>query len=1029
MTAQLDEKRQALLLANVEAWNRDPSYFLAAKLDSSLKKNTAFIKKVRTGLSDNHAILRDIETLSLEKYLTEIVSACSEALLRVAKGDDVMPAVEVVSALHQRFSTQFTPFLLANVLSAVVIPSGRPTDDDSDKDDLVWALKLKNLVRLVAELCVVGVFRTVKDCPRDLIPDLAARRLSKVADELVVVYVLKDVLNYDIKLGATLVVVQVVLKRFHHIILGKSSLLEDSVKNTLQHIFRIYTKAVFQIVTDLHRKKLQLEKRNAKAAIRTGRILEEVEIALNETTRLFEKFKTNSEYLCSILDLQMPQLDTADDEDDQNASVVELVKNADEDLKFWEDIKEKNFYTKVPTLGDLIGPEAEKKPAEDLSSGERINDFLARLEKVTNEKETDLLAVEFCQMQLNNKATKNRIYKFFMEISNIDSLKFYTRFLKIHLADLHDVIKDLVEYLDKGFRSQIHHDKINFKNIFFFIEFVKFKMIPTHVIFHKIRRLTMDIADSNNIDILSVLYERVGLFLLNEADYRDLTIEMIELLKQKLKNDKLQVNDKLAIKNLLLIIDPPATKAARVPRQRLTVEEEFLFRIVRHDLNEQTFPIVKNLLSKVDLASSKVARKVLLEIFSAPEQVNYDNLKYLAEMLVYASTKDNSLLIMAIDTVVDKVVRGLELNDYRLNRSRISQVKYLAELHNSQVLDFKFVTDILYKILCFGHPNSQPLPMNYAIAIDAPDNYFRVQLCCVLLNSLKSLLGEKAKESKKSGSKLKRIRARNKVRRDKFAVFWAFFEYYGYCKKQPLPVEVEFQRSDAYYKYSSIYEKGLDRPADLKASVASLSEIIQQQGFDKNAAIEEEEDDEDEEDEEEDEEEGSEDTTIEIESDGSDDEEEDDSSESEDDDSDAGSVVSKNSRKVGEKEGETDSDSSDDDSLLLADELDYEERKFEDSMDREFERMMSESLAQGRSASGARSKFNVPLPAKLADRNASSGINRVSFGLLTRLNKESTVKLLSLPSDSQFVETVLREQEKQKNNRERIMSLVRNMDD
>lgn len=1026
MAAPLDEKRQVLLLANAAAWNDDFAAPLAAKLDSSLKKNTAFIKKVRTGLLDHQAILKDIETLSLEKYLTEVVSACTEALLKVSKGDEVMPAVEVISALHQRFSSQFTPYLLASLLGALTIPSARATDDDSEKEELLWAVKLKNLVRLVAELCVVGVFRTVKDCPRELMPELLSRRLSKVADDSVVVFVLKDVLNHDIKLGSSLVVVQVLLKRFHHLILGDSELLENSVKSTIQHIFRIYAKAVIQIVTELHRKRLLLKKRNAKTAIRTGRISEEEAADLGQTIQLFEKFKANMEYFCSVLDLQTPQLDTDLKEEELN-TVVEVVKNAEEDLKFWEDIKEKNFYTKVPKIEDLLGDEAPKSGPEDLSSGgERINDFLARLERVTSEKETDALAMEFAHMQLNNKATKNRVYKFFMEMSNIDSLRFYTRFLKLHLVGLQDVIQDLVEYLDKGFRSQIHHNKLNFKNIFFFIEFVKFKMIPTHVIFHKIRRLTVEIAESNNIDILSVLYERIGLFLLNDPDYRQLTVEMVELLKQKLKNDKLQVNDKLAIKNLLLIIDPPATKAARIPRQRLSVEEEFLLRIVRYDLNPKTSSIVKKLLSMVDLANDKMAKKTLLQIFSAPEEVNYDNLVCLADMLAYVSTRDNSLLIMVVDTVVDKVVRGLELNDYRLNRSRISQIKYLAELHNAKVLDFKFIKDMLYKLISFGHPNSQPLPMNYGVSIDAPDNYFRVQLCCVLLNSVEALLGDKTKESKKSGTRLKKMRARNAAKRDKFSVFWAFFEYYAFCKVQPLPVEVEFQRSDAYNKYSPLYENGLSRPEDLKASVAALSAIIQQQGFNKSSENSEEEDDDDDDDDNDDEDE-IEESGIDVET-GSDDDE-DDSSESDDSDSEIDSVGSQDVLKTGAKESDSENDSSDDDSLLLADELGYEEKDFDASLDREFERMMSESLAQGRSALGARNKFNVPLPGKLGDISAPLGANKVSFGLLTRKNKEGTVKPLVLPSDSQFVETVLREQEKQKNNRERIMSLVRNMDD
>lgn len=173
-----------------------------------------------------------------------------------------------------------------------------------------------------------------------------------------------------------------------------------------------------------------------------------------------------------------------------------------------------------------------------------------------NSYELDQLVVEFNNLNLNNKATKNRIMKFFVETASIDSLKYYTRFLKINEMNLFDLIEELINYLDKGFRSQLYQNRLNFKNILFFVEMIKFKMIPTHIIFHKIRKLTLNITSTNNIDILSVFYEHVGRFLLNDPDYKDLMREMIEMLRETLKRPNLKINDKLAINNLLLIVEP-----------------------------------------------------------------------------------------------------------------------------------------------------------------------------------------------------------------------------------------------------------------------------------------------------------------------------------------------------------------------------------------------------------------------------------------------------------------------------------------
>lgn len=66
-------------------------------LDSSLKRHTALIKRMRQSLgSENHdQILKDIESLSLEKYVDEISGAVVEGIGRCKTEKDVWSAVEV----------------------------------------------------------------------------------------------------------------------------------------------------------------------------------------------------------------------------------------------------------------------------------------------------------------------------------------------------------------------------------------------------------------------------------------------------------------------------------------------------------------------------------------------------------------------------------------------------------------------------------------------------------------------------------------------------------------------------------------------------------------------------------------------------------------------------------------------------------------------------------------------------------------------------------------------------------------------
>jgi len=71
--------------------------------DSSLKRHTALIKRIRQSLAaDNRdQILKDIESLSLEKYIDEIVGATIEGVARCKTERDVWAAVEVrTESLH-----------------------------------------------------------------------------------------------------------------------------------------------------------------------------------------------------------------------------------------------------------------------------------------------------------------------------------------------------------------------------------------------------------------------------------------------------------------------------------------------------------------------------------------------------------------------------------------------------------------------------------------------------------------------------------------------------------------------------------------------------------------------------------------------------------------------------------------------------------------------------------------------------------------------------------------------------------------
>ena len=104
--------KESLRSANVEAEaNRSDDDKQFFKLDSSLKKNTAFIKKCKTFSEGQKAALtKEMSGLNLTKYIGEVSSALVETKLKMS---DITAMVEFCSALHQRY-TEFSTCLLEN---------------------------------------------------------------------------------------------------------------------------------------------------------------------------------------------------------------------------------------------------------------------------------------------------------------------------------------------------------------------------------------------------------------------------------------------------------------------------------------------------------------------------------------------------------------------------------------------------------------------------------------------------------------------------------------------------------------------------------------------------------------------------------------------------------------------------------------------------------------------------------------------------------------------------------------------------
>lgn len=136
--------------------------------------------------------LEEIRTLSLHKYLSEIILASYDGLCKLKAPADVFASVEVLSALHQRFGGQdFTSYLgwyIATGLSQPDFSQLKTLNEDvREKEEKERITLQKSLLRSATELWITGVLTSFNDIkkPKNITKENNAGRsiLDRIGSE------------------------------------------------------------------------------------------------------------------------------------------------------------------------------------------------------------------------------------------------------------------------------------------------------------------------------------------------------------------------------------------------------------------------------------------------------------------------------------------------------------------------------------------------------------------------------------------------------------------------------------------------------------------------------------------------------------------------------------------------------------------------------------------------------------------------------------------------------------------------------
>ncbi|KAJ5953382.1 hypothetical protein N7454_000278 [Penicillium verhagenii] len=1057
--------------------------------------------------------LSDIRTLSLHKYLSEIITACYEGVCKLKSPGEIAVGVEIVCALHQRFGpAEFTRqigWLLGRGLSSPDKATLKALPlEHREREEKERLSRHRVLLRVVTELWLVSVLKTLDDVerPEELgakskdgvvgiggkqsdtplkskIPT-AVKDQDKQADPFPL-EVLKELLGHD-RDHTNLPLAVLFVKSFSWDILGTTltdegrknveadgvattaaaskqedtednfetdpPLVPEKVQQRFKNIMNRYLDDVkAHVVRDQRALALQ-SRRNAEAYVKSGEIFEDRQSNFEKQSKSLEKLVTNTQVLCEALGADMPDLAEKEANDSGSSGGIGLVKTTDylrgqgEGAGIWEDEEERRFYEnlvdlkgKVPAVlledgkkkktdaedtgkkkdGDSATDPAAEKPessSDDKSAAEledqsmaiasktvgaQVDSLLGKLPELQSKDQVDQFALDFCFV--NSKASRNRLVRAVSDIpkGRIDLLPLYSRLVATLGQYLPDIPQGLTIYLDEEFRSlQRRKSKeflgqVRMGNVRYLAELTKFGVVPEHIIFHCFK-VSLDDFSRMNIEIIGNLLENCGRYLLRNPETAPRMASFLETLSRKKTVQHLAQNERMVIENAIYYVDPPPRPA--IQQKERTPMEQYIRRLIYLDMNKRNYTKILKSIRKLHWEEQEVV-DILERVFSKPVKVKYGSIHLLAILVSALYRYHQDFVIGVVDNVLEQITLGLEQNDFKFNQKRIAEVKYLGELYNYKMIDSPVIFDTLYRIVTFGHEGGTPTPGRISM-LDQPDDYFRVRLACTLLDTC--------------GHCFDRGSAKKKL-----DFFLTFFQYYLFTK-DPLPMDVDFLVQDTYSSLRPHWKLAIDS----EEATRIFSEAV---ALNYNVPDSERHIDADEED--------AETSSSEMGL------EEDAIHDIEDEESPAMKPKPQASGPNPEPEMDEESES-EDEQIVVTRQAEERDPEVEADFDREFEKMMAESMDSRRFERKA--IFDIPLPMKRPAREAMANEylespespepiaaipvppKTMAFSLMTKKGNKQQTRTIDMPSDSSFAVAMRTQQQADREEQQRIKNLVLN---
>jgi regulator of nonsense transcripts 2 len=754
MEKKLQEKK-ALRAANLKNPAKQLSDAQFRSLDSSIKKNTSFIKKLSKLSEDTKdSLLKEVKTLNLTKYISEVVHAIAQTTL---KNTDFDAAIKICSYLHQTY-VEFTPLL---------IPAIGKTLAPEKQESLS---RRRAALRLLTELFIYGVY-TDSDILYTIVKEIVESH-DKISQSLSLILTF-------VRYGRELLGIEPKKSTERHAkpkeekdggdndenALGEdldvceNEDLEEYMPKEMKQNFLTLLDSFYENVCAFlvkeHAALRQKERENRDILQTKGELSQEEQNEYSKMRKAYDKLLNNITNLATLLNKDLPNLPEENMTrltSDGDVVTVTLQKKESELPPLWEDENERLFYEVFPDLKSYIqtshseevkekspdekdkekdkkidSPTAETKDEE--SDAEKFEKYVASWPSIFTKESVDKAAIDFCA--ISSRANRRRLVKtlFGVHRTKLELLPYYGRLLAILNQYFKEMGPMIMGLLEEEFTYLFHKkDQINIetkvKNIRFLSEMVKFRICPPNTILNFLK-MCLDDFTYHNIDVACNLLEVCGRFLYRTPETHLRTNNLLEIMMRLKMAKNLDNRQDTMVENAYYHVKPP--ERLHIIRKERTPMQQYIRKLVYDDLNKTTALHVLKKLRKLNWEQDE---NYILRRLLKVHKGKYSSIHLVASIVAGLSRYHEFFAIKFVDQLLEDIRFALEENKFTSHQRLIMNVKLLGELYNYRLIEHPVVFDMLYTLITYGHEPNAEFPN-----IDPPSDTFRVRLVCVLLET------------------------------------------------------------------------------------------------------------------------------------------------------------------------------------------------------------------------------------------------------------------------------------------------------